>query len=88
MVEYFDLRAIEAYALLLRSAVTVARVGFFLEQHREAWMVEEAFLLALSRHVPAQPRYFSPRREPGRLVGRWNLIVPEDVLQRRWEEPG
>jgi predicted transcriptional regulator of viral defense system len=35
MVEYVDLAAVAEYALLLQSALTVARVGFFLEQHRE-----------------------------------------------------
>jgi predicted transcriptional regulator of viral defense system len=87
MVEFFDLDALTEYALLLRSAVTAARVGFFLEQHREEWMVEERHLLPLLQHAPAQPRYLSPRREPGKLVRRWNLIVPESVLHRRWEEP-
>jgi hypothetical protein len=30
----------------------------------------------------------SPRRESGKLVARWNLIVPEPVLYRHWEEVG
>ena len=87
MVEFFDLRAVVEYTLRLRSALTAARVGFFLEQHREEWMVEEKHLEPLLRSAPAQPRYLSPRREPGRLVARWNLVVPEYVLHRRWEEP-
>lgn len=87
MVEFFDLHAIVEYTLLLRSALTAARVGFFLEQHREEWMVEEKHLEPLLEHVPAQPRYLSARREPGRLVARWNLVVPEYVLGRQWEEP-
>lgn len=87
MVEFFDLHAIVAYTLLLRSALTAARVGFFLDQHREEWMVEEQHLTALARHAPSQPRYLSPRREPGKLVARWNLIVSEYILRRQWEEP-
>jgi predicted transcriptional regulator of viral defense system len=87
MVDYFDLAEVVRYALLLGSAVTVARVGFCLEQHREAWMVEDRQLEPLRRHAPAQASYLSARREPGKLVARWNLIVPQDVLERRWEEP-
>jgi predicted transcriptional regulator of viral defense system len=87
MVEFFDLGALVEYTLRLGSAVTAARVGFFLEQHREAWMVEEKHLAPLLRSAPGQPRYLSPRRESGKLVARWNLVVPESVLERRWEEP-
>lgn len=87
MVESFDLDAVVEYTNLYRSALTAARVGFFLEQHREEWMVEENHLGALRRMAPRQPCYLSPRREPGKLVARWNLIVPPYVLWREWEEP-
>lgn len=86
MVEYLDLEVVVAYALLLNSALTVARVGFFLEQHRDPWMVEESHLEALRAHAPAQPRYLDSTRQPGRLIPRWNLIVPEYVLHRGWGE--
>ena len=88
MVEFFDLDAVIVYALALGSALTVARVGFFLEQHREALMVEDAHLDRLGAHAPAQPRYLDGTRRSGRLVSRWNLVVPEYVLNRRWEETG
>ena len=39
-VEYFDLDSVLEYALLLENATTAAKVGFFLEQHREPLMVE------------------------------------------------
>lgn len=86
MVEFFDLDAVLDYALRLGSALTVARVGFFLEQHRDALMVEDRHLEAFRQHVPAQPRYLDTDREPGRLVAPWNLVVPEWVLERRWQE--
>ena len=87
MVEFFDLGAVVEYALVLGSALTAARVGFFLEQHRARWMVEERHLAPLLERAPVQPRYLDSRRVPGKLVPRWNLIVPSDVLERRWEEP-
>ena len=86
-VEYFDLEQVVEYALLLKSATTAAKVGFFLEQHRDALMVEEAHLDTLRNHVPKQPCYLErSRREPGKLVASWNLIVPPAVLERAWEE--
>lgn len=86
MVEYFDLDAVVTYALKLRSAVTTARVGFFLEQHRETLSVEDRHLRALHDLAPRQPTYLERRREPGRLVKSWNLVVPERVLNRAWAE--
>ena len=84
MVEYFDLDAVLAYTRLLGSALTAARVGFFLEQHREPLMVEASHLDTLRELVPAQPRYLDSRRDPGKLVKGWNLVVPERVLGRSW----
>ena len=86
MVEYFDLAAVVAYALKLGSTLTAARVGFFLEQHRESLFVEERYLKPLREHAPRQPSYLDRKREPGRLVKAWNLVVPERVLDRTWEE--
>jgi predicted transcriptional regulator of viral defense system len=86
MIEYVDVAEVVRHTRLLGSAVTAARVGFFLEQHAEPWMVEKAHLARLAELAPARPRYMSAAREAGRLVPRWNLIVPLDVLERRWEE--
>ena len=85
-VEFFDLDAVVAYALQLGSALTVARVGFYLSQHREALMVDEGHLRELRARAPAQPRYLDGRREPGKLVQPWNLVVPARVLRREWAE--
>ncbi len=86
MVEFFDLDFVIRYTLMLGSAVTVARVGFFLEQHREQLMVEERHLEELRLHAPSQPRYLDGQRESGKLLADWNLVVPERVLERSWEE--
>jgi predicted transcriptional regulator of viral defense system len=86
MVEFFDLDAVASYTVKLGSALTAARVGFFLDQHREALMVEDKHLDPLRRLRPRQPRYLDARRRPGKLVAAWNLIVPDDVLGRTWAE--
>lgn len=88
MIEYFDLDAVLAYTRLLGSALTAARVGFFLEQHSEPLMVEAQHLDALRAMAPAQPRYLDSKREPGKLVKGWNLVVPERVLAHTWAEVG
>jgi predicted transcriptional regulator of viral defense system len=85
-VEFFDLDAVVDYALELGSALTVARVGFYLEQHREPLMVEDRHLESLRAHAPAQPRYLDRGRKPGKLLRAWNLVVPEQVLSRSWAE--
>ena len=86
MVEYFDLASVVEHTLKLSSATTTARVGFFLEQHREELFVQEHHLDKLQRHAPRRPSYIDRKREPGRLVKRWNLIVPERVINRTWAE--
>jgi predicted transcriptional regulator of viral defense system len=86
MVEYFDLDAVVGYALTFASALTTARLGVFLEQHRERLFVEEQHLAPLRAAAPRQPRYFDSNREAGRLARGWNVVVPERVLSRSWEE--
>ena len=86
MVELFDLEAVFDYALELGSDLTVARVGLFLDQHKEGLFLAAADLECLVEHVPRQPRYLDSTRMPGRLVHPWNLVVPEYVLERRWQE--
>jgi predicted transcriptional regulator of viral defense system len=86
MVEFFDLDAIISYTVKLGSALTAARVGFFLEQHRDQLMVEDAHLDRLRQHRPRQPRYLGADRKPGTLVASWNLIVPANVIGRTWAE--
>jgi predicted transcriptional regulator of viral defense system len=86
MVEFFDLDAVLAYVRLLRNAATAARVGFYLEQHAATLQVDAAHLRALRRLRPAQPRYMD-RSRGGTWVAGWNLVVPDAVFNRTWEEP-
>jgi predicted transcriptional regulator of viral defense system len=86
-VEYFNLDKVAEYALLLENATTAAKVGFFLEQHRESLMVEEAYLKRFQDLRPRRPHYMErSRRKSGRFVSTWNLVVPEEIIQRSWEE--
>lgn len=87
MVEYFELDEVVQLTLLRQSALTAARVGFFLERHRDGLMVEEQHLAPLRAHRPRQPLHLDRQRESGRFIRDWNLVVPERVLTRAWEEP-
>lgn len=86
-VEFFDLDQVIAYVLLLENATTAAKVGFFLEQHKEVLMVEDVHLEPLRRLRPRHPHYFvRGKRNDCRWVGEWNLMIPEEILNRSWEE--
>jgi predicted transcriptional regulator of viral defense system len=86
-VEFFDLDKVVEYALLLENATTVAKVGFFLEQHRETLMVDDAHLKQLHDLRPHQPHYLERgKRRAGRLATGWNLVVPREVFERSWAE--
>ena len=88
-VEFFNLDEVVAYVLLLDNATTAARVGFFLDQHRESLMVEDDHLRVLEQCRPRQPHYLDrSKRGGGKLVAQWNLVVHEEVLTRSWEEVG
>lgn len=86
-VEFLDLDKVVEYARLLGNATTAAKVGLFLQQHREPLMVEATHLEALRDLRPRQPHYLDrTRRQSGRLVSEWNLVVPREVLERAWGE--
>ncbi len=84
-VEFFNFDRVVEYVLLLGNATTAAKVGFFLEQHRDGLMVEECHLRPLRERRPRQPHYLDRNgRKPGCLMADWNLVVPNDVLERSW----
>ncbi|MBW2092473.1 MAG: transcriptional regulator [Deltaproteobacteria bacterium] len=86
MIEFFDLDKIIEYCLLLENATTAAKVGYFLDQHREALMVEDIYLNKLLNHKPCQPHYLErSRRSDCRLIAKWNLVVPRQIFERSWE---
>jgi predicted transcriptional regulator of viral defense system len=90
--EFFDLDRLIEYAILLGNATTVSKVGFYLEQHREALMVDSAHLKRLQARRPKEPHYLEARdrrtnakRRPVAFLSNWNLIVPQELVERSWE---
>jgi predicted transcriptional regulator of viral defense system len=86
-IEFFDTEQVVEYVLLLENATTAAKVGFFLEQHKEELIVEDDDLKPLRKLRPRQPHYLlRGKRKGGRWVKEWNLIVPEEILNQSWGE--
>ena len=86
-VEFFDTEKVVEYVLLLENATTAAKVGFFLEQHKEELLIGDDDLKPLRKLRPRQPHYLlRGNRKAGRWVKEWNLIVPEEILNQSWGE--
>jgi len=86
-VEFFDLKRVIEYVLLLENATTAAKVGFFLEQHKDTLMVDDVHLKPLQKLRPRQPHYLvRGKRKGGRWVKEWNLMVPAEILNQSWGE--
>ncbi len=86
-VEFFDIEQIVEYVLLLENATIAAKVGFFLEQHKEPLMVDDVHLQPLRKLRPRQPHYLMRgKRKGGRWVKEWNLMVPDEILNLSWAE--
>ncbi len=76
------------YAILLGNATTIAKLGFFLEQFQEQFNVDEKTLKKLQAKKPAGVHYLErSKRESGKFISRWNLMVPQRIIKREWEEP-
>ena len=84
-VEFFDTEKVIEYVLLLENATTAAKVGFFLEQHKEELIVGDDDLKPLRELRPRQPHYLlRGKRRAGRWVKEWNLMVPDEILNQSW----
>lgn len=85
-VEFFDLDLVLEYVKLLDNSTTAACVGLFLEKNKERLLVDDKYFDALRKLRPKQPHYFDRRRQQGKLLKDWNLLVPEEILNKSWEE--
>ncbi len=87
MVEYYHLDRSVEYVELLGNATTAAKVGFFLEQHREQLMVDPSYLERLKTLCPKSPHYLDrSHKGNSKFFPDWNLVVPYFVAERHWEE--
>ena len=83
-----DIVAVAAYCQVRDCGPALrAKVGFFLEQHRELWRIDAT---DLDQFRPPGPRVMMfafdtfPRKRT-HYVEDWNLLVPVEVVERQWE---
>jgi predicted transcriptional regulator of viral defense system len=87
-IEYLDLDMVIEYVLLLSNQLTIAKVGYFLDTHREQFRVSNVHLEKLHQHLFMKPNYLErSSKEPQKLIRSWNLIIPQTLYNRNWEEP-
>lgn len=87
-VVHFDPAKLVTYTLLLGNATTTAKVGFFLDQRPKHLKIDSKYLKQLIPHIPKQPHYLNRKqRDKGQYIKKWQLIVPLEIIERRWEEP-
>lgn len=85
---HIDISKVIEYALLLNNSTTIAKVGFFLEQRPSYYALEESEIKRLLPHIPKQPHYMNRTRErEGKYIEKWQLIVPNEIINKSWEEP-
>jgi|WetSurMetagenome_2_1015567.scaffolds.fasta_scaffold379104_1 predicted transcriptional regulator of viral defense system len=83
---YLQFDNVAEYLELRRKKKLYAVVGFFLEQHREEFHVEESLLRNLERAKPSTPDYWQRSKKASAFAKRWNLVVPKAAMHRAWEE--
>jgi predicted transcriptional regulator of viral defense system len=99
-VTTFDAQEAVDYALLLGNATTIAKLGFYLEQRPPVLAVEQKYIDKLCRYIPSSPHYIDRKpkskinnhaqnqnKHRAKFIKKWNLIMPEAVINRNWEEP-
>jgi predicted transcriptional regulator of viral defense system len=87
-IAVFDVAEAVKYVQLLDNATLAAKLGFFLDQRSAALAVDSKHLKQLLKMIPSKPHYLERnRRRSGKVIARWNLVVPNEILSKTWEEP-
>jgi predicted transcriptional regulator of viral defense system len=85
-ITYLKIEDVIAYVSLLGNSTTAAKVGLFLQQQQNHLLFADEKLAPLERLKPRAPTYMFRSKQKGKLISRWNLIVPEEIVQHQWEE--
>ncbi len=86
LVVRIDALALVRYVRALGKATAAGAMGFWLEREQKRLGVPDAALEELRTLMPAQPRYaLGAKSGGGRTAKDWNVILPVDVLERRFE---
>ena len=86
LVMRIDATALVRYLRALGKATAVGAVGFWLERDRKRLGVPDDALDELRTLMPGQPRYaLGAKSGEGRTARDWNVILPVNILERRFE---
>ncbi|MDE0419109.1 MAG: hypothetical protein OXI95_19550 [bacterium] len=86
LVVRIDALALVRHVRALGKATAAGAMGFWLEREQSRLGVPDAALEDLRTLMPAQPRYaLGTRPGEGKTATDWNVILPVDVIERRFE---
>lgn len=87
-IAYLNIDVVIDYVLTLENQTTLARVGYFLELFKETWLIEERYIQKLKKYVPKFILFMDRKsHESQKIVKNWNIMVPESLYYKNWEEP-
>ena len=86
LVVRIDALALVRYMRALGKATAAGAMGFWLEREQKRLGIPDAALEELRALMPAQSRYaLGAKSGEGKTARDWNVILPVDVLERRFE---
>jgi predicted transcriptional regulator of viral defense system len=91
-IDYFDIDEVFEYCKLLGNSTVFARVGFYLEQHQQKLAITDIELENFAQFKPKSPHYLQrqdrekTKKKVSTLLKKWNLVVPNKILEKSWEE--
>ena len=87
-IAVLDANTVVQYTLQLKSSVLAAKVGYLLQKREGAFSVDNNILKPLFSLKPKSPQYLDThQKKPCRYIKQWNLMVPEKLMNRTFEEP-
>jgi predicted transcriptional regulator of viral defense system len=87
-IPILNLDKVANYVMLLNNATLCAKLGFFLEQHKALFNVDNLLLSLLEEKKPKGIHFLERnKRDVGKYIKRWNLVVPAYIIEQAWEEP-
>ena len=86
LVARIDAMALVQDVRSLANATAAGAIGFWLEREKHRLGVPDAAIQSLRALVPNQVRYaLGTKSGEGRIAKGWNVILPVDVVERRFE---
>ena len=86
----FDVSKSIDYALSLNKASIIGKLGYFLEGRPDYNEIDPSLINRLLPHIPKNHYYIDRNStlSKGTLIKKWNIIVPNYLHEKQWEEPG